>query len=138
MGEGRLSRAERLRTDREYREVVRLGERASTPHYVIYRDHRAGAKAGNALAGRKIGISVGRRVGTAVVRNRVKRLLREFCRLNRQLFPSGTRTAIVARKNPGEADLASVSAELLPAILRRWGKGGEPSRCERERSRSDC
>ena len=135
MGGGRFSRAERLRTDREYREVVRLGERASTLHFTIYRDHLAGGKAEQPTPGGKIGISVGRRVGAAVDRNRVKRLLREFCRLNKRLFPAGTRTAIVARRNPGEADLASVSAELLPAIERRWGKGREPSRCEHERSR---
>lgn len=124
----RLSKAEMLRTDREYREVVRLGERASTPHYAIYRDSR-GAPAGNLPAVSKVGISVGRRVGNAVVRNRMKRLLREFYRHNRRVFPAGTRTAIVVRKSPGKADLASVSTELLGAIERRWGKRRGPSRC---------
>lgn len=120
-----------LRTDREYREVVRLGERVSTPHYAIYRDTR-GVGEGNLSPICRIGISVGRRVGNAVVRNRVKRLLREFYRQNRNVFPAGTRTAIVVRKSPGNADLASVSAELLRAIERRWGKGREPSQCGQE------
>jgi ribonuclease P protein component len=120
-----------LRTDREYREVVRLGERASTPHYAIYRDF-SGAAGGGLPAVSKIGISVGRRVGNAVVRNRVKRLVREFYRHNKRVFPAGTRTAIVVRKDPGDADLASVSTELLFAIERRWGKRKEPSQCGRE------
>ena len=123
-----------LRTDREYREVVRLGERASTPHYTIYRDHRAGEKAEGGPVDRKIGISVGRRVGNAVVRTRVKRLLREFYRRNKCVFPVGTRTAIVVRKSPEDADLSSVSAEILPALERRWGKKEETPLCGQETS----
>lgn len=127
MGEFRLRKAETLRTDREYREVVRLGERASTPHYTIYRDFRAAEAGGDVLADRKVGFSVGRRVGNAVVRNRMKRLLREFYRTHKPLFPAGSRTAIVVRKAPEDADLASISAELLPAIERRWQRKGDRS-----------
>jgi ribonuclease P protein component len=123
-----------LRTDREYRDVVRRGERASTPHYSIYRDFLASGEEERAPVSRKIGISVGRRVGNAVVRNRVKRLLREFYRHNKRVFPLGTRTAIVARKAQRDADLASVSAELLSAIELRWGKKRESFPCKQETS----
>lgn len=110
---------ERLRTDREFRDVVRKGERLHTAHYTLYRDLLGGGK-------RQVGISAGKRVGDSVERNRAKRLLREFYRTHKFLFPRGTRTAIVVRKPPGGAVLSSVCAELLPALRRRWG-GNEVS-----------
>lgn len=112
--------SERLRTDREFREVVRKGARLHTTHYTVYRDTLGGEK-------RQVGISAGKRAGDAVARNRAKRLLREFYRMHKNVFPMGTRTAIVVRKPPEGAVLASVCAELLPALLRRWGGEGDPA-----------
>lgn len=105
---------ERLRTDREFREVVRKGERASTAHFNIYRDFPGGSA-------RKIGISVGKRAGKAVMRNRVKRVLREFFRFHKNAFPGGSRTAITVKKAHALPGLAAVTEELLPVIFRRWG-----------------
>jgi ribonuclease P protein component len=111
---GRYPSAERLRTDREFREIVRKGERLATPHYTVYRDAPGGGV-------RRIGVSAGRRAGGSVARNRVKRLLREFYRLHKGAFPLGSRTVLVVRKPPEGATLSTVCAELLPAIRRRWG-----------------
>ena len=110
----RFPAAERLRTDREFRDVVRKGERVHTPHYTVYRDALGGER-------RQVGISAGKRAGGAVVRNRAKRLLREFYRLHKGAFPTGSRTAIVVRKTTEDAALPAVCAELLPALHRRWG-----------------
>jgi ribonuclease P protein component len=101
--------------------VVRKGARVHTTHYTVYRDALGGGK-------RQVGISAGKRAGGAVARNRAKRLLREFYRTNKAVFPKGTRTAIVVRKPPEGAVLSSVCAELLPALRRRWG-GNEGSPC---------
>ena len=113
----RFPKSERLRTDREYREVVHKGERTRSAHFTIYRDHLGGDDP-------KMGISVGRRVGNAGVRNRIKRLIREFCRTNRAAFPAGSRTAIVARVTPVRPTLSSVGDELIAAIAGRWGSKG--------------
>jgi len=52
----------------------------------------------------------------------MKRLLREFYRLNKEAFPQGTRTAIVVRKTPENPVLDAVRKELLPALVKRWGE----------------
>ena len=128
-GTNRFPAAERLRTDREFREVVRKGERVSTPHYTVYRDSLGGGL-------RQIGVSAGKRAGDSASRNRVKRLLREFYRLHKGAFPAGTRTAIVVRKSPEGAALATVCAELLPAIRRRWGTNEGNAPCGHDTSSS--
>jgi len=130
----RFPKAERLRSDREYREVVRKGERATTPHFTVYRDHRAGAGAERGAASRRVGISVGKRAGGSVLRNRLKRILREFYRHNKCAFPEGSRTAIVVKKAPPDPDLETVSRELLDAMARRWGNEGGGARCGQERT----
>ncbi|MCL2102716.1 MAG: ribonuclease P protein component [Syntrophorhabdaceae bacterium] len=105
---------ERLRADKEFVEVVRKGERAGTVIFKVYRAARGGER-------RQVGISAGKRAGKSVVRNRMKRLLREFYRLNKEAFPLGTRTVVVVRKAPENPVLDAVSAELLPALAGRWG-----------------
>jgi ribonuclease P protein component len=111
----RFPREERMRTDREYREVVRKGERVTTGHFTVYRDFPGGEA-------RKVGISVGKRAGGAVARNRFKRVLREFYRFHKSDFPGGSRTAIVVKKALSLPGLDAVTSELLPAISRRWGR----------------
>lgn len=60
----------------------------------------------------RFGLSVSKKVGKAVVRNRVRRLLREICRLNRQWFPGGHDVVIIARRDAAGQDFRSLAARL--------------------------
>ena len=64
--------------------------------------------------------------GKAVVRNRIKRLLREFFRLHADLLPLRADLVTVAKKNAGSAalDLERVRGEIVP-LLRRMAAIGE-------------
>ncbi len=52
---------------------------------------------GNELGHHRLGISIGRRVGSAPRRNRIKRLLREAFRLHAVLLPRGYDLIVVVR-----------------------------------------
>jgi len=65
---------------------------------------RAGAVKIASLTGniRRLGVVVSKRVGKANQRNRLKRVVREFFRKNKSLFPRGDNVVIFS---PGVADL---------------------------------
>jgi ribonuclease P protein component len=79
---------------------------------------------GEADARGRLGITVSRRVGSAVVRARVKRRVREWFRRRpgEEVFPSGMDLVVIARARAASATQEEISTELEDA-LRRIAKG---------------
>jgi ribonuclease P protein component len=65
----------------------------------------------------RIGITASRKTGGAVVRNRVKRMVREFYRLNKGLFPAADYN-IIAKPGAGNLEFGELVRELSRALLR--------------------
>ena len=61
----------------------------------------------------RIGITSGKKLGHAVVRNRVRRRLREVYRLNEAAFQPGWDIVIVARSKAVKADFAALTTAYL-------------------------
>ncbi len=76
----------------------------------------------------RFGLSTGRRLGGAVIRNRIRRRLRETLRVMAPSFQPGWDVLIIARAGIVEADHAALVG-ALQQILRRGGVlGGRASR----------
>ena len=78
---------------------------------------------------RRLGVTASRKVGDAVRRNRVKRVVREVFRRNRAAFPEGTDVLVVARASARDIDYAAAREEILeaaPALARALRPGARP------------
>jgi ribonuclease P protein component len=64
----------------------------------------------------RIGITASRRVGGAVVRNRVKRLVREFFRHHQERLQPAQDVLVIARAGAAKASYAQVRHELCRTL----------------------
>ena len=67
----------------------------------------------NRLNQNRVGITVSKKLGHAVVRNRTRRRIREIYRLNEALFTPGWDIVIVARSRTVEGNFSKMTAALL-------------------------
>lgn len=101
---GRLSRSA------EFDRVYRRGRSVASRYLVLYTFPRDGSEPA------RIGLSVGRKIGGAVERNQVKRLLREACAQRADALPTGYDIVLVARADAhalaSERGLEGIAAAL--------------------------
>jgi len=89
-GRATFARSQRLTLDREYQAAFRARLRKAKHPLVVF-------GRSNGLDRPRLGLSVGRKVGPAVTRNRVKRMIREAFRLNQGDLPVGIDLVVSVR-----------------------------------------
>jgi ribonuclease P protein component len=106
-GKYTFPRQERLTRREDFRTVFDCGERRGGSAFICYVARRVGL-------GRKFGFAVSRKIGGAVVRNRIKRYLREIYRMHRTQLPEDVQVVVVAR-----AESASLSYDQCRHAIRQ-------------------
>lgn len=97
-----------LKKNSDFRRLYTRGKSAVTPYLVVYcRRNRENEN--------RLGYTVSVKLGHAVVRNRVRRRLREIYRLNAPRLRSGYDIVVVARSRCVGAEYARMDAAFLSA-----------------------
>lgn len=105
MGDFSLSKNERLLSRPDFVNVNQLGKRQQSRHFIV-------KVVRNGLEYTRLGVTASKRTGSAVQRNRAKRLMREFFRLHKARFPQGYDVVIIAKKEASSLTLSKVDEEL--------------------------
>lgn len=108
---GRLRRADRLRDGRDFRRLARTGKRQVSRGFVAL---AARPPAALGVKGSRLGVTVSRKVGKAVVRNRVKRRIREWYRTSPEVRASDRPVdlVVIARRSAVSLDWEETRREL--------------------------
>ncbi len=104
-----FKRFERVRRHADYQRIYKNGVRVHGHYLTLF-------ALSNQLGVGRLGIAATKKIGSAVVRNRAKRLIREVFRLNK-LAP-GYDVVIVPRRELVDASLAALETEFRTTLER--------------------
>ncbi|MCS6927512.1 MAG: ribonuclease P protein component [Candidatus Binatia bacterium] len=105
----RFPKAARLRVRRDFLALQRRGKRRYCPHFVVILAPAQGTRS-------RLGITVTRRFGNAVLRNRMKRLVREFFRSHQSALVPAQDILVIPRAGAEGLTSAQVGEELRKAL----------------------
>jgi ribonuclease P protein component len=104
-GTERLPKTARLRKRAEFLKLSRTGAKLQSPSFIVI-------SSTNNRPESRLGITVSSKVGNSVIRNRIKRQVREIFRRRRAALRGGTDILVIARKSAAALERAAISSEL--------------------------
>jgi ribonuclease P protein component len=102
----------RLRRRADFLRIQQRGRKRHTANFIVASVVQTPPGAS------RFGFSVSRRVGNSVVRNRVKRRLREFARINRGALAPAVDFVVIAKPGAAELSYAELATELRASFTR--------------------
>ena len=104
-----MKRTTTVKENYEFRRIYAKGRSGVSPYLVVYvRPNRRGRN--------RLGVTVSTKLGHAVVRNRVRRRLRELYRLHRQEMLPGYDLIVVARVRAVDMPYAKLEKQYLRCL----------------------
>jgi ribonuclease P protein component len=120
-GPARFPHRARLRRHSDFERVYKQGRRHFsanlTAFYLPRKTESNSTESRNAVSGFRVGFTVGRALGGAVERNRMKRRLREAVRLSWPVEPSNADVVIHPKKTVLKVEFSTLSNEVRRAFV---------------------
>ncbi len=104
-----LPREARLVRKSEFDRVYRAGKRSSSPHFTVF-------VCASGRTTSRFGFSIKKALGGAVLRNRMRRRLREIVRCHRQEISPGWDIVIHPKSSVATAPFAALTADFLRLV----------------------
>ncbi len=119
-GAGSMKKTQTIKSNRTFRFLYRKGRSYANPYLALYA-HK------NRNGTNSIGITVNKKIGKAVVRNRIKRLIRESYRCHEDSIADGYDLVVVSRFKMAGSDFHKTEKALLDGLrhLGMWKEEAE-------------
>lgn len=104
-----MKKRETVKSNILFNNIINEGERNSNKYFVICRSKKDFEK-------NNYGIAVGKKIGNAVTRNKLKRQIRNIIDKNKKLFPIYHNYIIICKKEVLELSFQEMENELLKLI----------------------
>ena len=111
----RFPRSSRLTARRQFVEVYHRGRRVRRPWFTVFGMPNDAGRS-------RVGLTVTRRAGSAVARNRIKRVLRDVFRRHRDALPSPMDIVINGQRSILQMSAERLERELVGALVELAGK----------------
>lgn len=106
-----MKRCFRITKNFEFINVYRAGRRWSCPYFSMYVKK-------NAFGRTRLGVSISKKVGKSVVRNRFKRRIKEIFRKNFKNIKSGFDVVISAKPEMAKTEYVQIEREIKNTLKR--------------------
>ena len=109
-----MQRKLRLRKREDFSRIYRYGKSFANSQFVVYWSRQAKADPF------RLGVSASKKIGNAVIRNRMRRLVKEIVRLHAERIASQHDFIIIVRKPAVEMEMRQLEKSMLH-ILKKAG-----------------
>lgn len=111
-----MQRENRLTRREDFNKVYRHGKSSANHQFVVYVLNRHTAASSEESF--RLGISVSKKIGNAVVRNRLRRMIKEIVRLNGDKVAPRKDFILIVRKPAAEMEYDEMQKSILHVLKR--------------------